>query len=219
MKKIISIILSIILLASFVTPCFAMANLYGERYIFTYPDGTTIEYYLDDNAMPFIIKDGEKMALAIPLPHLQITDVDLLNELNSELNSNARVAPTEVYCLTIGDEYESNVYTSSVSFASLETFITPKFLLDTRHEAMRIKTTNLQKKSLLGGSNVSFVYRYCVSKTGTWYYHLTQNVSCTGTNGYGIQINPTAYPYGRVELLIPDNITACTLKIWTVNEY
>lgn len=220
MKKIISIILSIMFLASFVTPCFALANSHGQSYVFTFPDGTTVEYYLDDNSMPYIIENGKEIPIALPLPHLEVTDPDLLNKLNSEsyTNSNARLTPTEVYCLTIGDDYKSNVYTESVSFSSSQSYMSPKFLLDTRHAGFRIRTSNVDKVSFLKGCSISFNFYFSTSKNGTWYHRTMEDFVCTGSNGAGIPIIPTAYEYGRIEIFEVNNIISCTLQVWTVNE-
>lgn len=220
MKNFISVILSIILLASFVTPCFAATNTQGQSYVFTFPDGTTVEYYLDDNLMPYIIENGKKAAVILPLPHLKVTDPDLLSKLNSEsyTNSNARLTPTEVYCLTIGDAIESNKYTESVTFSSSQSYFSPKFLLDKRHSAMRIKTSNVDKDSFWSGCSISFKFYYSTSKNGTWYYYTHEDIPCTGSNGAGIPIIPTAYEYGRIEIFEVNNIISCTLQVWTVNE-
>ena len=221
MKNFISIILSIILLASFVTPCFAATNAQGQSYVFTFPDGTTVEYYLDDNLMPYIIENGKKTAVILPLPHLKVTDPDLLNKLNSEsyTNSNARLTPTEVYCLTIGDDYKSNVYTESVSFSSSQSYMSPKFLLDARHAGFRIRTSNVDKVSFLKGCSISFNFYFSTSKNGTWYHRTMEDFVCTGFNGEGFQCYPSTYPYARIEIFEANNINSCTLQVWTTDAY
>lgn len=221
MKKAISIILSIIIFASFVTPCFAMANSYGQSCVFTFPDGTTVEYYLDDNSMPYIIESDKEIPIALPLPHLEVTDPNLLNKLNSEsyANSNARLTPTEVYCLTIGDDYKSNVYTESVSFSSSQSYMSPKFLLDARHAGFRIKTSDVDKVSFWNGCSISFNFYYSTSKNGTWYYRTMEDFVCTGVNGVAFQCYPSTFPYARIEIFEANNINSCTLQVWTTDAY
>ncbi|MGN0539171.1 MAG: hypothetical protein ACI4KI_04875 [Candidatus Fimenecus sp.] len=219
MKKVISIILSVIIILLISVPCFASTSS-DSQYSYIDQDGNILYYYLDNNNMPYIIENNERIFITLPLQHLKITSNEDIQELNAQIQSNSftRAVPTNTTDLTQGDSNKSNVYTANVSFANFQTFTTPVFKLNTNHHAMRLKTTNV-KKPLFGSSKVSFVYKYYCKTDDTWYQIIVNDVTCTGINGYGFQHDASSFPYGQFVLLIPDDVTSYTANIWTTLAY
>lgn len=56
-----------------------------KKYTYVDTNGETIEYYIDNENHTYIIENGEKVYIALPLEQYKITDENILRELNSEL--------------------------------------------------------------------------------------------------------------------------------------
>lgn len=67
-------------------------------------EGKTYDYYLDDVGNPYMIIDGEKMYVALPLAHLRVTDPQKIEELNSAVSESTmtRAVPTKYYDISSG---------------------------------------------------------------------------------------------------------------------
>ncbi len=72
MKKIISLIMILVIIS--LSGVSALALEEKQMYEFVYPDGKTVNYYLDENQMPYVLVDGEVVYIALPLEHLRVTD-------------------------------------------------------------------------------------------------------------------------------------------------
>lgn len=224
MKKIVGIILTITILCSFSVNCFAESAVNGIMYTYTFSGGRSVNYYLDENNMPYTIENGERMYVALPLEHLKLQS----NESNDENVSTYatmgnpiafnREAPNNLYSLKGGDNNKSNIYSANASFTDFISFYSRDFDLNTKHNAMRVKTTNV-KKPLFGSNKISFIYRYYDSNIKQWYGITISDVNCTGMSGWGFQHMPAEYPYGQIVVLIPKDITSCTVNIWTTLAY
>lgn len=218
MKKTLSLLLSTIIIILFVAPSAAATYENTQQYEFTFPDGQTISYYLDNNGMPYEVVNGERVFIALPLTHLELTDDAVISELNAQLkgtkSSAIRSIPTNCYPLTNGNANKSNVYSSNVSFDNVQTVYTPIFKLDTRHNSMRIRSTNIVKP-LLGSSKIAFLYMYYSVENDRWYQLDMLNVNCKSVSGYGFRHSPSVFQYGRFVLLLPDDVTSYTVNIWT----
>lgn len=216
MKKFLACLLSFCVIFGTTIPAFA-TDSEKEPNIYTYPNGEQVKYYLDENEMPYTIENGEKVYLALALPHLKIIDESIIMSSNSIFsNDNSRAVPTNTYNLTGGNNNKSNVYAAFIDFTTFEGFTTPTFKYNNNHHAMRIRMSDVEKP-LFGSNAVSFVYRYYYENA--WYQTIIEDVVCTGASGYGFQIDCSTYPYGYVVFLIPDDIESCTVNIWTTLAY
>lgn len=220
-EKIISLTIALLIACSFSISCFALSDIYGEEYTYKYDNGKTVKYYLDKHNMPFIVEKGECIYITLPLPHLAITDENILNELNAELfntNSATRAIPTNTYKLTDGTEKKSNVYKVSLSFATIDIYTTPIFEFNSNHQAFRLKTTNIDKP-FLASNLISYVFRYRSPYDDTWYQINRLDVNCTAWNGDAFRHDASSFPYGKVDLIVPKEIDGYTANIWTTLEY
>ena len=85
-----------------------LKNAASECYIFTHED-SIISYYLDENNMPYILQNGNRMPMALPLEHLRVTDETVLSDLNM-LRDDQRVGgrsynPSSYFDMTNGGTY------------------------------------------------------------------------------------------------------------------
>ncbi len=54
---------------------------YGEVHKYVLSSGETVEYFLDENGIPFEIKNQEKVILLLPLDHLLVKDPQIIQQL------------------------------------------------------------------------------------------------------------------------------------------
>lgn len=227
MKKFLSFSLVVILIIAFALNSFALSGRAdGEKHSYTFSDGTTVSYYLDDSGNPYSYVNDERMYIALPLEHLkmQSIDFDVDNEgispqftIDNPIIFN-REPPKNLFSLNGGDENKSNVYSANASFAGFNPFYSRDFELNTKHNAMKVKTTNINKP-LFGSNKISFIYRFYDPTIKQWYRITIGDVNCTGISGFGFQHSPTEFPYGQIVILVPNDITSCTVNIWTTLAY
>ena len=55
-----------------------------KKYTYVDTNGETIEYYIDSEDNEYIIENGKKVYIALPLEKNKITDENILRELNGE---------------------------------------------------------------------------------------------------------------------------------------
>ncbi len=213
------------MLSSFAVNCFAATVTNGEKYTFIYQDGTSVNYYLDENNMPYNVEDGVRMYIALPLEHLkmQSSEADASDELSTRIGIEDgieldRDPPENPIDLRGGDENKSNIYSAYASFTNYTAFYSRDLQFNMKHKALRIRTTNIEKP-LFGSNKISFVYRYYDYTYKQWYRITINDVLCTGVSGYGFQHSPSVFPYGQLVVLIPDDITSCTINVWTTYAY
>ena len=216
MKKTLSIMLSIVFAFALPLQTFALVE---EAYSYTLEDGTVINYYLDEDGLPYIIEDGEKIYIGLPLPQFEVTDEKVLNDLNAEIqNINndmvARAAPTNYFDLTVSSiPSKSRAFSQGYSFANHTTHVTPVFKMNGNHKTIRFRTDDLEKP-LLGSKKVSFIIQIYSTTEDTWYAYTYTDQLCTGSTGFGFgYLSP--FNYAKYTLLIPDDVTAYTAVVWT----
>lgn len=216
MKKTLSIILSMVFVFALPLQTFALID---EAYTYTLEDGTIINYYLDEDGLPYIIEDGEKIYIGLPLPQFEVTDEKVLNDLNAEIqNINndmvARAAPTNYFELTVDSDFptQSIAYSNRYSFANHTINYTPVFKMNGNHNKIRFRTDNVEKP-LFGSKKVSFIIQVC-STDGAWYSYTYYDELCTKVAGFGFGYLST-HNYAKYTLLIPDDVTAYTAVVWT----
>ena len=208
LKKALIVLFITTLVINGIIPAFAEQ----KEYVFTDSNGETIYYYIDDEDNPYIIENGEKVFIALPLERYRITDENILSELNAEMNT--RGAPTNYVTLTVpAGSQTSTTYSNSYNFANYTTHNTPIFKMSTSHSKIRFRTTNLVKP-LLGSSKVSFVYRYYSTSNDAWYQVSYNNKTCTGATGFAI-LYVTDCRFSKYTLLIPTDVTSYTGNFWT----
>lgn len=138
-----------------------------QEKIYIHNDGdVSIEYYLDDAGMPYNYVNGEKIYLALPLEHLKVEEIELLEELNSifdDKDNMNRAVPTQYVDLSTGSGMTSSpIYTKNISFASGNVHPTDYLKFNAQHAQVRFKTTNIEKSSIFIGDKITFFfYYYC----------------------------------------------------------
>lgn len=221
MKKFISITLSLIF--SFTLPLYAFAESSNDdSFIWTAKDGTTIQYYLDENGLPYIKEENKKTYIGLPLPQFKITDESVLDELNAEIQNignddgiMATAVPTSYIDLTVNPKTPSKSisYSNTYSFANYTTHTTPVFKMNPNHFKIRFRTKNI-KKPIRGSSEVSFVINFYDHEEQTWYKFQYNYVKCTSLYGYDIGYTSSCN-YAKYILLIPNDVTSYTGEFWT----
>ena len=220
MKKTLSIILSIVFVFALPLQTFALID---EAYTYTLEDGTIINYYLDEDGLPYIIENGEEIYIFLPLPQFKITDEEVLSELNAEIqNINndlmVRAVPTNYFELTVDSDVptKSIAYSKRYSFANHTTHVMPIFKMNGHHAKIRFRTDDLEKP-LLGSRKVSFVVQLYSVAEDDWYNFQYFDKVCTGTTGVA-QEYVSAFNYAKYSLLIPEDVTAYTAVVWTTSD-
>lgn len=213
-----SMLLAFSLLISFVPLTYAN----GATCVFVDSNGNEIKYYMDEDGLPYNMKNGEKIYLALPLEQFKITDPELIAELDATINEEttltSRALPTDIYNLTLKSDplLSSNAYTHYCSFLNTDRFETPSFKMSSKHSVIRLQTDDIEKP-FLGSSKVNFVYRFWYVSTGEWSAITYKDVKCTSSLGFPIQyLSETSY--SKYFLILPSDVTAYTAVIWTTVE-
>lgn len=189
-----------------------------ESYQYMAPDGTVYNYYLDETLNPYIIRDGEPIYIALPLAHLEVTDTQKLAELNAARNSaRTRDIPTDFYDISTGGDKVtvSPTYSANVDFDTTSCFATPVLKLNRYHATLRIKTADVIKENLVGGSEINLRLYYYEGTEDRWYAHYYIGTTCTGLTGYGLVYPTSVTEYVKFEVTEYSPIKTLTLKVWT----
>lgn len=220
MKKFISIALSLIF--SFTLPLYAFAESSNDdSFTWTAEDGTTIQYYLDENGLPYIIEKSKKTYIGLPLLQFKITDESVLDELNAEIQNignddgiMATATPTSFVDLTVNPKTPSKsiAYSNTYSFANYTTHTTPIFRMNGNHSKLHFRTDNV--KLFISDRTVSFVIRVYHSDEDAWYKYQYNNVKCTSIVGFDFEYMSYCH-YSKYTLLIPKKVTSYTGVFWT----
>lgn len=77
----------------------------------------SIIYFLDSEQNPYILDDGEQVYIARSLPHLEVTDAEILTELNNVVQCLAmRSVSTNYYDISYGPaDVNSSAYSVDIS--------------------------------------------------------------------------------------------------------
>ncbi|MCM1101017.1 MAG: hypothetical protein NC398_06500 [Acetatifactor muris] len=185
-------------------------------------DGTVYEYYLDENLNPYTFVDGEMIYMALPLAHLEVTDEEKLEELNAALPTSgvARGVPTDYQDISAYGETRlvSVAYTASVDFTKHNPFETPVLKINRQHNIIRVRTSDLEKESLVAGNAINLRVYFYDELEDKWYANYHVGLNCTTLAGQGVQYlkSLTEINYVRFEITKYDLIKSFKLKIWTV---
>ena len=218
MKKILSIFLSTIMIVLTINQFSVFASA-TEQYTYINDDGTEIQYYLDDNDMPYNYKNGEKIYLLIPVGSCVVTDEVLIKELNDKLadvkNSQiTRAAPTNYYSLRqYSVDVNSNVYTKAMDLNTADATTTYLYKYP-QHPMIRVRTADLKKPNIFSSKKVTItVYAY-VDSTGVWLKSTQTGVNATGALCQGFEVT-TIHNYFFVQVTQYNDLVSFTINVWT----
>lgn len=212
-KKAFSVFLSALLMFQLCLISFAYSET-SEAFVYQMGE-ESIVYYLDSDQNPYILDDGERVYIALSLPHLEVTDAEILDELNNVIQRVAmRSVPTNYYDISYGPyNVNSPAYSVNVSLPTETSYFTTAVLkMNMNHEGIRIKTTN---HSPVLSRKINLMFYYYDQANDRWYYQSHRSVSCGGANGYGILNNCASYPYSQFFITKDSNLTDFTLTINT----
>lgn len=184
----------------------------GVLYTYTSPEGGSQDYYLDEGYNPYYIdENGEKVLIALPLPHLVITDERLLSILQGgNAASTFEWQPSSYYDLGNGPYTVSNF-----NFEGENIFQTPILKLWRNSPSVRVQTKDF---SLFSGHKhfISFVWYSSVDGAST------RTGMLRGTDGLGIDCRgvariqcTTVERFVRLSMIRADNVKSCTVEIST----
>lgn len=195
LKKITAILLVVSL-------CFAISPMVfaneSEQLQYTFPDGTVINYALDENMMPYIYENGEKVLVALSLPHLRVTDEAKIKELNAELKSaRQRAVPSYYVDLSTGSASDaSERYSTTHNFTNSSSFITPVLKFNRSHTTLH---TNKNVSGIhICGEKFVLYYSFYDFTTDEWNVLKWSNQRCC--TEAKINHSPSVYEYGRVDV-------------------
>ncbi|MBO5944786.1 MAG: hypothetical protein J6Q50_05790 [Clostridia bacterium] len=215
-KKLVSVILAlnILLLCSFST--FAFDRM--ESYVFIDGNGNEITYYIDDENIPFLLVDGEKIYIALGLPKYEVTDSAIVDELNMqrlcENDISSRSVPTNFFDLSgCANTANSEAYTVRATGLDDDFFSTSIFKYNKHHKALVIKTSS--HKPLFCAEEVNIIYYYYYQDSDRWYAYTFVNKDCSVLGGFRFMHSPSAYEYGRIELRAHSTLASCDVEIFT----
>lgn len=210
MKRIISFIMSIALLACFT--CNAYATSCDET-LYTYKtiNDEEVTYFLDEQGNPYTVENGQRLYLALALPSLKVTDDEIVAKLNEELYAKSVLrSPIPTNTVHLGN---SPAYSMFCDFSNGSAYRTPIFDFDMSYPVINIKTTDIVKP-LLAGKKVDIIYFYYSTIDNTWYNVKYSQITCTDVNGFSIKNFSNVYPYGAIYIDRYSNITSLTLNVW-----
>ena len=215
MKKLLSAILTIVLIGTLYIQGFATSIANGEVQTYTLPNGETVEYYLDEYLNPYKLSNGQRIYLFLPLSHMEVKDEELLKKLNDAITpAVTRGVPSgTIYDLTAGTSLKSNVYTKFISYVNGNTIGTAILKLKASHSVMNVETDNIERFS--GFSNkIIFNYFGYNTLTDRWYQLKYMEGSCTVIS-LKFEFVGSTYPYGMFYFFGGNGIKSFTVKIWT----
>lgn len=190
--------------------------------VFEFPDGRTVEYYLDDSMNPYDMINGEKIYLVLPLEHMIVTDPEILSQLNKEIPEDiqtlesmfamsAYAEPTNYVDLTGGTSAISNKYSQIMYLHDSSLFETPVFKFNRSHTRLIYQTGSMSPASLKRINLIVYLYDMYADN---WSAVMYDNIDCTGVGGR-FQFSPSITPYGRFMIGKADNITSCSYTVYT----
>lgn len=220
MKKILSIFMSTIMIALTITQFSIFASA-KEQFTYIKDDGTEINYYLDENGMPYNYRNGEKIYLIIPIEGCIITEEELIKELNEKLedvkssqNQITRAAPTNYYSLRQNDaSVTSNVYTKAMNLAQ-GNGVTTYLYKHSSHPVARVRTANLTKPSALASKKVTITLYAYVESSSVWVKSTLTGIDATAAVGKGFELT-TDNNYFFVQVTQYKDAVSFNINVWT----
>lgn len=217
MRKIISIICVLTIISMFPLETFAVNENTKEELTFVTESGESIHYYLDEFGMPYQIDNGEIVYIALGLPSLEITDEELISELNQGLPriNNTKAVPTNYFDLSnCTNDSDSTNYVVNATGLDNAIFNTSVLKYNTHHKAIVIKSSN-HTKGWGGDKHINITYYYYKPSADRWYSITMLDKDCTIIGGYRFQHSPSLYPYGKFGLLAHNTLKSCKITIYT----
>lgn len=220
MKKFICLCMSFILCSIMLLNASAFEIENGELFQFVSSDGLVIQYYLDENNNPYHYKNGEKIYLILPLPHLQVTDAATISELNQAVqasNENGimpQAVPTGYYDLSnCSDTQDSSEYVKYMYFNKGSDLIATQVLkYNMKHAHVCFQTRDMNK-SLFSSPNINFIYYYYSYLEDKWYS--TSYFDYDARNGISLDNALNTFPYGQFKVNQRDSVISCNFVVWT----
>ena len=220
MKKILSIFMSTIMIVLTITQFSIFASA-KEQYTYIKDDGTKIEYFLDENGMPYNYRNGEKIYLLIPIEGCIITDEALIKELNEKLedvknsqNQITRAAPTNYYSLRQKDpSVASNVYVKAMNLAQ-GNGVTTYLYKHSSHPVTRVRTADLTKPNIFASKKVTITLHAYVESSGVWVKSTLTGVDATDAVGKGFELT-TDNNYFIVQVTQYKDAVSFNINVWT----
>jgi hypothetical protein len=196
-----------------------------EPFVFEFPDGSTVLYYLDENSLPYVYEDEAKVPIALPLPHMQVTDETLIAELNQVFEPNTGVSvfskptspPSSYVDISTGSATSnSSSVSGTASFSSNSTVVpTSTIKVNPSHNSMRFKTSSHSPSS---AKIISLNAYYYTPIYGTWSVYPIVEVNCSSI-AYAFQHSPSINEYWKFDIFRFDPITSMSYQIWTSPAY
>lgn len=213
-KKVISCILALLLISITPVTAFASYSNLGEQYQFVYPDGTTIFYYLEDSGLPYRFINGEKVYVALALPHLMVKDESQIKALERSSNMGIALADSssDVFDLrNCAADHNSIDYVATAYLANSSIFETKTLLYNRSHTGLKINTN--KHKPLWASNNINFIYYFYHEAYNRWYSLTFVDKNCT--YGFAFQHSPSIYPKGYFKILATSTLESCEIRIHT----
>ncbi len=222
MKKVICICLSLLLCSVMFLNAAAFEYENGEAFQYVSPDGLVIRYYLDGNN-PYHYKNGEKVYLILPLPHLQVLDPVTVSRLNQAIqssnNSGVNLAspyatPTEYFDLSnCPDDQTSIEYVKYMYFNKGTDLIATQVLkYNMSHAHICFQTRDIDKE-FLSSSNINFIYYYYSYLENRWYSMSYLDYDARNIINLDNALN--TFPYGQFKVNQRDRMISCNFTVWT----
>ena len=193
-------------------------------YMYQFSDGTFIEYMLDEDGLPYHYVNGEKYIILIPLPHLLVTDEELLAIIQAGLPENPEdcfsnpvstyAAPTSyVDISSMANSIKSASYSDAVTF-NTEILYTPVFKLNRGCASILFETTNIDA-GLFSSKRINLVYSAYDPYFDKWSSIMLPRQNCENRKAH-FTISPSANPYGKFSFnKYDDDVNGFTYTVWT----
>lgn len=222
MKKFISVLCVMMLIFAMSIETFAVNINFDKANVFIAGDGSKIEYYLDEYGMPYQSIDGEKVYIALSLPSLEVTDIDLVCELNSQMKyseafSVNKAAPASYIDLSnCGSNENSIEYSVKATGLDEDFFNVGPFKYNISHKGLIIKTTSHSFPLFsIFDYSLNITYYFYHPDANKWYSITMMNKDCSIIGGFRFQHSPKLYPYGKFSFIAHSTLKSCKIKIST----
>ena len=166
--------------------------------------------------------DGEKVYIALSLPSLEVTDGDLICELNSEMKYSEasgvnKAAPTSYIDLSnCGNNENSIEYSVKATGLDDGFFNVGPFKYNINHKGLIIKTTSHSFPLFsIYDYSLNITYYFYYPNANKWYSMTMMNKDCSIIGGFRFQHLPQLYPYGKFSFMAHSTLKSCKIKIST----
>lgn len=178
---------------------------------FVYVNGNeVIEYFLDENDMPYVIREGNKMPIALPLEHLRVTEEVVLSQLNTMTQSTSSRAftPSSYFDMTNGGTYTETMYLSD-AYQN-----TSYIRINQSHPVIRICTKNEVKNTIFTGKKISYVVYYYCEGLDAWYNYTVNDCNVSTAYGGALDIGRGIYSYIYYSVKKSSDLYSADICIW-----